>query len=101
MLSKKLFARVASRVAVRSFAAAAAEATGPASQLVLNFTTPHTPIYNKKVVDTVILPGSAGEYGITANHSPIISELRPGVVTVVHQGVSLIPFFLSTFPSGF
>lgn len=56
-------------------------------ELLLNFTTPHAPVYTKKVVDKVILPGVAGEYGITAGHSPIISELRPGVVSVVHTDV--------------
>jgi F0F1-type ATP synthase epsilon subunit len=70
-------------LAVRTFAA---EATN-ASQLTLNFTTPHTPVHVKKTVDKVILPGIAGEYGVTAGHAPIISELRPGVVSVVHLGV--------------
>ncbi|RYY86731.1 F0F1 ATP synthase subunit epsilon, partial [archaeon] len=90
MFSTKLVARLIPKVAQRGFAAAATEASGPAAQLVLNFTTPHQPLYNKKVVEQVILPGAAGEYGVTANHSPVISELRPGVVTVIHAGVSLV-----------
>jgi F-type H+-transporting ATPase subunit delta len=70
--------------ATRSFA----EAAAASAQLTLNFSTPHTPIHVKKTVDKVILPGAAGEYGVTAGHSPIISELKPGVVQVVHVGVS-------------
>jgi hypothetical protein len=70
----------------RGFAAPAENAA--AAQLVLNFCTPHAPVYNKKVVESVILPGAAGEYGVTAGHSALISELKPGVVTVVHSGVS-------------
>jgi hypothetical protein len=79
-------AKASSRVLSRGFAQAAEAA--PATQLTLNFVTPHTPIYTKKVVSQVIVPGAAGEFGLTAGHSPIISELKPGVVTVIHAGVS-------------
>lgn len=80
-----------SSVLRRGFAAPAAAAdVSAAAQLVLNFTTPHAPVYTKKAVESVTLPGSSGEYGITANHSPIISELKPGVVTVNLGGVSYI-----------
>lgn len=71
---------------MRAFSSAPEAST----QLKLNLTTPHTPLYNKKVVDKVILPGAAGEYGVTAGHSPIISELKPGVVSVVHVGVRIL-----------
>ena len=65
------------------------EAVSATSQdLVLNFTTPHQPIYSKKVIDKIMLPGESGEYGVTANHSPVISQLAPGVVTVIHLDVS-------------
>lgn len=59
------------------------------ADLIINFCTPHQPIYNKKIVEHVIIPGAAGEYGITAGHSPLISQLEPGVVQVIHVGVSL------------
>jgi hypothetical protein len=81
---------------VRSFAAPA-EAAG-SSQLQLNFSTPHTPIHVKKSVSQVLLPGSDGEYGVTAGHSPIISELKPGIVTVIHTGGETEKFFV---PGGF
>jgi len=31
--------------------------------------------------------GLAGEYGVTKNHSPVISELKAGVVQIVHEPV--------------
>lgn len=61
------------------------------AQMILNFTTPHQPIYKKHPVSMVIIPSESGEYGVSAGHSPIISQLKPGVVTVIHQGVSPPP----------
>lgn len=90
MLAGRTFQRAVSvaTVARRGFAAPAAATA--AAQLVLNFTTPHAPVYAKKTVEVVSIPGAAGEYGVTAGHSPIISELKPGVVTVVHTGVRAV-----------
>jgi hypothetical protein len=78
--------RRAYSVSSRVFAAEAAQVTG-GTNLVLNFCTPHATIVSNKIVDKVILPGEGGEYGITVGHSPIISELKPGVVTVVYTEV--------------
>eukprot|EP01035_Chromulina_nebulosa_P019377 gene19377-25244_t len=72
--------------------------TNANNQLVLNFTTPHAPIYSKKIVDKVIVPGEAGDYGITALHSPIISQLAPGVVTIINLNGESEQFFI---PGGF
>jgi F-type H+-transporting ATPase subunit epsilon len=33
-------------------------------------------------VDQVDLPGAAGDFGVLAGHSPFLSTLRPGVITV-------------------
>ena len=77
-----------------SYSSSARALAEPASassvQFVINFCTPHAPIYNKKVVESVVLPGAAGAYGVTHGHSPIISQLEPGVVTVIHIGVSVV-----------
>jgi hypothetical protein len=85
-----------SRVAMRRMSTAAAPVA--AEQLTLNFTTPHAPVYTNKLVEQVILPGASGEYGVTAGHSPLISQLEPGVVTVVHIGGAMETFFV---PGGF
>lgn len=73
----------AGRVSLAEAAAAASE-----SAMTLNLVTPHQPIHHLKKVDKVMLPGEDGEYGVTAGHSPLISQLQPGVVTIVHLGVS-------------
>lgn len=89
MMMRKVLSAGLQRAAYTSSARACAEpAAASSAQLVINFCTPHAPIHNKKVVDQVILPGAAGVYGITQGHSPLISQLEPGVVTVIHVGVS-------------
>ena len=69
----------------RVMAESAAAATG--AQMKVNFCTPHAAVYKDKAVEQVVLPGAAGVFGVTMGHSPIISQLEPGVVTVIHVGV--------------
>ena len=79
------FARVSiATVGRRAFSDAPAAAT----VMTLNFTTPHSAVYTNKEVSKVTLPGEMGEFGVTMNHSPIISQLRAGVVQIEHLGVS-------------
>lgn len=33
-------------------------------------------------VDMVVVPGTEGEFGVLAGHSPLVSTLRPGVIVV-------------------
>ena len=85
MLSKvatRLYSSSTRRLAEPAVAAAA-------SGLTINFCTPHAPVHNNKIVNMIILPGENGEYGITAGHSPIISQLKPGVVSVIHTNVRI------------
>jgi F-type H+-transporting ATPase subunit epsilon len=35
-------------------------------------------------VDMVVLPGEAGDFGVLAEHAPVVSLLRPGVITIYH-----------------
>ena len=44
--------------------------------------SPHRAIYEKANVELVRLPGVSGEFGITAGHTPNVSQLVPGVVRV-------------------
>ena len=79
------FARVSiATVGRRAFSDAPAAAT----VMTLNITTPHSAVYTNKEVSKVTLPGEMGEFGVTMNHSPIISQLRAGVVQIEHLGVS-------------
>ena len=59
-----------------------------APKLVLRFGTPTETLYNGIQVDSVSVPGSAGEFGILANHVPSIAQLKPGVVTVLEMDKS-------------
>ncbi len=67
-------------------------AATPAASLLINFCTPHAPVYKKKAVQSVVIPGASGEYGVTVGHSALISQLQPGVVTVNHLNVNLAKF---------
>lgn len=44
--------------------------------------------------DTVILPGMEGVFGVKANHVPVISQLRPGIVEL-HSGGDVEKYFIS------
>lgn len=37
-------------------------------------------------VDLVDVPGSEGDFGVLANHAPLMTALRPGVLTIHSQG---------------
>lgn len=65
--------------------------TEAATAVKLNFCLPQETIYNGASVHSVILPGMGGEYGITANHVPYVSQLKPGVVKILHEEGSSDP----------
>jgi F-type H+-transporting ATPase subunit epsilon len=37
-------------------------------------------------VEQVVVPGSEGDFGILAGHSPFVSTLRPGILTIHGDG---------------
>ena len=42
------------------------------------------------------VPGVEGEYGITAGHTPVVSQMKPGIVSIVHgAGEEPEKFFVS------
>jgi F-type H+-transporting ATPase subunit epsilon len=45
-------------------------------------------------VDQVDVPGSEGEFGVLANHAPLMTALRPGVLTIQSQGRPGEKFFV-------
>lgn len=63
----------------------AEEASDAVTKVHLNFNCPHAPIHDGVEVDLVVIPGVAGEYGVTAGHTPVVSELKPGVVQIFHD----------------
>ena len=93
----KMFSRVLSRSFHASSRVLADAAAAASSGMVLNFCTPHTPIYTSHQVDKVMLPGEIGEYGITAGHSPLISQLKAGIVSIQHVDVSITDVYYRNF----
>jgi F-type H+-transporting ATPase subunit epsilon len=79
------FASRALHTSVRR-AAAAEGAAATATKVTLNLTTPYQAYYQNAEVELVQIPGVEGEYGVTARHTPIISQLKPGVIKVHVDG---------------
>jgi F-type H+-transporting ATPase subunit epsilon len=40
-------------------------------------------------VEQVDIPGSEGDFGVLADHAPLIATLRPGILTIYHGGGTL------------
>mmetsp|Transcript_15649 Transcript_15649/g.51210 ORF Transcript_15649/g.51210 Transcript_15649/m.51210 type:complete len:151 (-) Transcript_15649:802-1254(-) len=68
------------------------EAAG--GKLSLSVTAPHEAICFQEAVDSVTLPGASGEYGVTVGHSPMVEELKPGVVSIF-RGTDVEKYFVS------
>ena len=49
------------------------------SKINVELVTPEKLVLSQDV-DMVVIPGSEGDFGVLANHSPVISSIRPGVV---------------------
>lgn len=37
-------------------------------------------------VDSVVVPGSEGEFGVLPNHAPVMSVIKPGALRVLNEG---------------
>jgi F-type H+-transporting ATPase subunit epsilon len=53
--------------------------------LHFEFVSPETVLFSGDV-DQVDLPGSEGDMGILAEHAPLVTMLRPGIVTIFRGG---------------
>ena len=53
--------------------------------LHFEFVSPENVLFSGEV-DQVDLPGAEGDMGIFANHAPMVTTLRPGIVTVIRGG---------------
>merc|ERR1719361_1745022 len=81
-----LLRRASSSILRRSFSSAAPEAAS--TGMTLNFNLPSETIYSGASVSQVIVPGSAGEYGVTADHVPVVAQLKAGVLQIFHDSSS-------------
>ena len=52
------------------------------AELHFEFVSPETILFSGDV-DQVDLPGAEGDMGILAGHAPLVTALRPGIVTTV------------------
>ena len=53
--------------------------------LHLEFVSPENVLFSGDV-DQVDLPGAEGDMGILAGHAPLVTTLRPGIVTIFREG---------------
>ena len=51
------------------------------AELHLEFVSPESVLFSGDV-DQVDLPGAEGDMGILAGHAPLVTPLRPGIVTI-------------------
>lgn len=86
MMSRTCF-RLVHRVAARAMSTEAVPEV--ATSVKLNFSLPHETIYSGASVYRVIIPGVEGDYGVGANHEPIVAQLKPGVLQIIHDESNL------------
>jgi F-type H+-transporting ATPase subunit epsilon len=69
----------------------------------LEFISPERVLFSGDV-DQVDLPGAEGDMGILPNHAPLVTVLRPGIVTIFrdgkHEPVVVIGGFAEVGPAG-
>jgi F-type H+-transporting ATPase subunit delta len=63
--------------------------------LKLSLALPHETIFASSTVTQVNVPGVDGEFGILANHVPIIEQLKPGVVQITETNGNIKEYFVS------
>jgi F-type H+-transporting ATPase subunit epsilon len=56
-----------------------------AEALHFEFVSPERVLFSGEV-DQVDLPGTEGDMGILAGHAPLVTTLRPGIVTIFRDG---------------
>eukprot|EP00581_Thalassiosira_minuscula_P013005 CAMPEP_0183724324 /NCGR_PEP_ID=MMETSP0737-20130205/17861_1 /TAXON_ID=385413 /ORGANISM="Thalassiosira miniscula, Strain CCMP1093" /LENGTH=167 /DNA_ID=CAMNT_0025954887 /DNA_START=63 /DNA_END=566 /DNA_ORIENTATION=- len=66
--------------------------------MTLNFNLPQETLYEGAEVSSVVVPGSMGEYEVTADHVPIVAELKAGLLTIKHGDGEDEKYFV---PGGF
>jgi F-type H+-transporting ATPase subunit delta len=91
-VAKTILSRTTRGVAARSFSS---EATEAATSVSLNLSVPYESIYNGAKVESVIIPGTEGEYGVSANHVPYVAQMKPGILTVMFDATESEKYFVA------
>lgn len=73
------------------------------ASLHFEFVSPERVLFSGEV-DQVDLPGAEGDMGILAGHAPLVTALRPGVVTIYNAGareaIVVVGGFAEVSPAG-
>jgi F-type H+-transporting ATPase subunit epsilon len=56
-----------------------------AEKLVFSLVAPERELFHGEV-DHVVVPGSEGEFGVSPNHAPVMSVIKPGALKVINEG---------------
>jgi len=56
-----------------------------ADKLSFALVSPERELFNGEV-DHVVVPGSEGEFGVSPNHAPVMSVIKPGALKVFNDG---------------
>jgi len=71
--------------------------------LHFEFVSPETVLFSGDV-DQVDLPGMEGDLGVLPGHSPLVTLLRPGIITIIREGqreaVVVVGGFAEVGPGG-
>jgi F-type H+-transporting ATPase subunit epsilon len=71
--------------------------------LHFEFVSPESVLFSGDV-DQVDLPGSEGDLGVLPGHAPLVTTLRPGIVTIIREGtrepVVVVGGFAEVGPGG-
>jgi F-type H+-transporting ATPase subunit epsilon len=63
------------------------------SKIKVELVTPEELVFSGEA-DSVEVPGAEGDFGVLYNHAPMISTIRPGIVSV-HNNNALKEIFIS------
>ena len=66
--------------------------------VILYYSPLRETLYASTEVSSVIVPGAMGEYEVTADHVPIVAELKAGMMTIKHSDGEDEKYFV---PGGF
>lgn len=65
------------------------------TSLSLDIVTPEASAFSGEV-DMVEAPGELGDFGVLPGHSPFLSMLRPGVITIHREGAAKDRLFVTS-----
>ncbi|BAM39966.1 ATP synthase delta chain, mitochondrial [Theileria orientalis strain Shintoku] len=74
-----------------------ASSTSSGKELLFSLLSSHESLYTKVPVKNVTLPGYDGYFTVTAGHSPMLSTLKPGVISFsLKDSNEVVKYFISS-----